>query len=209
MYVLIGVVLFAALSFVLMRQSETGGGESRLSDDKAKLVADQLIAYATTTKAAVEQMRVMQNVLPTEFDFTKPDEAGFGTAPYTAKVFHPAGGGINLFNATDDMFASGSAKRGWVAQTGTNVEWSTSTASDIILSFVDVATPVCKAINQRLYKESSVPASTVSTPVVSIHGGGDDGDFALSDCPSCNQRVSYCIKDTDGVNVFYNLILVR
>lgn len=208
-YVLIAVVLFAALSFALTKQMGSGGATGTLDTNKARLRAEELINYATSARSTIEQMRTMTNVLPQEFNFVRQGGAGYGTAPHTAKVYHPAGGGLNIFNATDELFKSGSAKRGWVVQQGTNVAWSASSASDIIFTFLDVNPAICQAINERLLKDDTVPATTVNSSETFINGGGDDADFDASDCATCNQRLSFCIEDSDGNDAFYNVILAR
>lgn len=209
MYVMIAIVLFGALSFMLTRQMDGNSATNSLSESTDRLRAEQLINYATTVRSGIEQMMVMQNVLPTELDFVKPGAVGYADAPHAAKLYHPAGGGVSLFPDQSAYYAPGSGARGWVVQQGTNVEWTASTASDVIFSFLDVSTGVCKEINNRLYKDSAIPTTTVDSAATFIKGGGDDTDFELSTCPSCNGRVAYCIKDADGANVFYNIVLAR
>lgn len=209
LYVLIAVVLFAALSFLLSRQQDSDSVVGSLDEGKARLRAEDLINYGTTMRTAIENMVVMQNVLPTELNFVKPGETGYDTAPHTAKPFHPVGGGITQFSNKDEYFTSGSAKRGWVVQQGTNVAWTQSTQSDVILTFLDVEESVCREINKRLYKSTAIPTTTTVTSVAFVNGGGDDADFTTTDCPTCNQRSSFCIKDSTGVNAFYNVVLAR
>ena len=160
-------------------------------------------------RSTVEQLRVMQNVLPEQISFLKPGDTGFDTAPHLAKVFHPAGGGLNLFSSRDPLFASGSAQRGWVVQQGTNVEWSHTSASDIIYTMLDVHPLICAAINQRITGSDAIPTSTVNPDEIFINGGGDDADFAVSDCSACNEKYSLCIQDNDGNYAFYNIVLSR
>jgi hypothetical protein len=209
LYVLIAVVLFGALSFMLTKQMDGNSTTNSLKRGTDRLSSEDLINYATTMRSVVEQMTVIQNVLPTEFSFIKPADVGYNTPPHSAKVYHAAGGGMNLFNAKDAFFAPTSAKRGWIVQQGTNVEWTRTTASDIILTFLDVENSLCQEINTRLYKDSSIPTTTVDSSAMLVNGGGDDADFTLASCPSCNQRVSFCIKDAAGKNAFYNIILAR
>jgi hypothetical protein len=208
LYVLLGVLLFGALSFSLTKQMG-GGGMGTLNDKQAQLKAEELIAYATGAKSTLEQMHTMGNVLADDFSFLKPNDAGFGTSPHTAKVYHPAGGGLSLFTGADDLYKAGSAKRGWVWQKGKNVEWTPSAKHDVILTFLDVAAPICAAINERIYKSPDVPATTVNTGATFLNGGGDDADFNISSCASCEGKVSYCITDAAGDNAFYTLMIAE
>lgn len=209
LYVLIAIVLFAALSFLLSRQQDSDSVVGSLDEGKARLRAEDLMNYATTMRTAIENMVVMQNVLPTELNFVKPGAVGYDTAPHTAKPYHPVGGGISQFSNKDEYFLSGSAKRGWVVQQGTNVAWTQTSGSDVVFTFLDVEESVCREINKRLYKNTSIPTTTVNTSAVFINGGGDDADFTTTDCPTCNQRTSFCIKDNAGVNAFYTVVLAR
>jgi hypothetical protein len=124
-------------------------------------------------------------------------------------VYHPGGGGMNAFNASDEMFASGSAKRGWVAQTGTNVEWTQTSGSDVIFTFLDVAPKICAAINERLFKDETIPTTTIDASKIFINGGGDDADFATALCPACENKTSMCVQDGDGSYAFYTVVLAR
>ena len=208
-YVLMAVALFSALTFMVSRQMNIGSLGGTLTTEKAKLRSQELITYATAAKSTVEQQRTMLNVLPNEFNFVKQGEAGYDTAPHNGKVYHPAGGGLNVFVPSPEMFADGSAARGWVSQVGTNVEWSSTTGSDVIFSFVDVNDAVCSAINERMYKETAIPVTTITPATVFINGGGDDVDFEVADCTACNGRNAMCIETASGVNVFYNILISR
>ncbi|MBU6234213.1 MAG: hypothetical protein KGQ41_00060 [Alphaproteobacteria bacterium] len=209
LYVLIAVVLFGLLSFAMTKQNGDDSMAGSVAEGKARFRGEDLLNYATNIRTAIEQMVVMQNVLPTEVNFIKPSDANYNTAPHTAKVFHPVGGGINVMNPADEAYQSGSAKRGWVVQQGTNVVWTQTAASDIILTFLDIDSKACGEINRRLYKDATIPTTTVNTEAAFVNGGGNDADFLTADCPSCNQRNSFCIKDSAGAYVFYNIVYAR
>jgi hypothetical protein len=209
MYVLIAVMLFGALSFMLTKQMDGNNTTNSLKQGTDRLKAEELINYTTAVHSAIEQMTVMLNILPNQINFIKPAEAGFTTEPHSAKLYHPAGGGITPMNPKAEIFKSGSAQRGWVHQQGTNVEWTASISSDVILTFLDLDDAICREINKRLYKDSSIPTTTIDSSAMLINGGADDADLTLASCPSCNQRPSYCVKDAAGDNAFYTVIIAR
>jgi len=208
-YVLLAIVLFAALSFVLTKQLGKSGSTGRLDDDRAGLRAEELIQYATGVRSTIEQMRSLGNVLPTELSFVKQGETGYATGSNAAKVYHPGGGGLNVFTPGPELFVSTSAKRGWNHQMGTNVDWTSTSASDVIYSFVDVDPAICAAINKRLYKDTAIPVVDKTASALFINGDADDEDFLDADCDDCDGRVSLCVEDSAGVNVFYNLVVSR
>jgi hypothetical protein len=208
-YVLIAVVLFAALSFALTKQLGNGGMTGTLDTNKARLRGEEMINYATAMRSTVEQMNTMSNVLPQEFSFLTQADAAYATDRHTPQVFHPAGGGMNTFSASTEMFATGSAKRGWVAQTGTNVEWTKTSGSDVIYTFLDVSPAICAAINERLFKSTNIPVTTLDPNKIFIQGGADDADFTSAMCTDCVQKTSMCVQASDGTDAFYNIILAR
>ena len=69
-YVLIAIALFAALSFTLARQSDTGEAGT-LSDERAELYATQIISYAAQTKSALDQMLFIGTDID-DLDFIAP-----------------------------------------------------------------------------------------------------------------------------------------
>lgn len=93
--ILIAVALFAALSYAVT--SATRGGSDSGSGEKAQLQAASILNYQTALKVAVDRM-VISGVSPDDIDFTRPSDAGFNTAPYTRKIFHPQGGGVSYQN---------------------------------------------------------------------------------------------------------------
>jgi len=210
MYVMIAILLFAALSFALMR---SGGGDAGIAggmgDERAALKGGELIAHAMAARSAVEQMRVLSNVQPSEFDFVKPGGTGFDTPPHTGKVFHPVGGGLSAFVDSPELFANGASGRGWVAQQGTNVEWSATGASDIIYTFVDTSRQICAAINQKLYKSSAIPVLSLTSSAAFVNGGADDAAITSASCTDCVGKPSLCVEDSAGAYAFYTIVLSR
>lgn len=207
-YVLVAIVLFGAITMTFTRQMGQTGVSARLSEDQAGLHATELVQYATAVKNGVEQMMSLSHVQPNMLDFVKPGEAGYDTPPHGNKVHHPIGGGITPFLDNADLYASGSARRGWQVQNATNVSWTYTNGTDVILSFVDVDPQVCAAINQRLYKDPTIPVYSGLVENVFMMGG-TNSDFTGSNCTGCAGRANMCVQDTNGVNVFYNVIVTR
>ncbi len=207
-YVLIGVALFGMLSFAMTRQIGNGGMSGNLDANRAKLNAEELINYATAVRSVAEQMRVMGNVLPNEFSFVKPGETGYDSGVHRTQIYHPAGGGANVYTPPADMFAGATPQRGWVGMVGTNVDWTSTSGGDVLFTFLDVNPRICAAINERIYKNDSIPQLSADPSAVFQGGGGDDSDFLAADCPSCNGRSSLCVETNDGY-AFYNIIQAR
>ncbi len=93
MYVLIGVVLFAALGYALSQSSR--GSTSALTEERTKLAASEIIEYGTIVANAVGQLR-LRGFDSTEISF----DNNFVSYPNgncgddTCKIFHPDGAGV-------------------------------------------------------------------------------------------------------------------
>ena len=79
----------------------------------------------------------------------------------------------------------------------------------MLFTFLDAAPAVCKAINERLYKDDTIPVTTLDPSKVFINGGGDDIDFASGACADCVGKVSYCVQASDGTYAFYNVLVAQ
>lgn len=205
-YVLLGVVLLAALSYNLMRQNTSGGAEQQLSDEQAEIYAAQIINHANTVKLAIDQMLANGSTID-DIDFVLPNEAGYDTAPHQHKVFHPGGGGIEPMIMKDELYRSNSSNRGWKYQINQNTDWTPTTQSDILYSLIEPSDAICKKINKILLGSETIPVKAVNVDNTFINGGTDDG-FTAAECPFCDGVASQCFFST-SVNVFYNIVAAR
>ena len=206
-YVLIAIVLFAALSMTLGRQTDTGEA-SDISDGKEELYATQIITYAAQAKSAIDQMQFSGTKIPT-FDFTLPSQAGFNADPTITKVYHPDGGGLNPgtlpARAVDQNIADPVA--GWYMGRFSNVEWTKTSAQDVILVAFQISERVCQKINEKVTGSTAIPQLTTSIRVVaiddSIYAGGTNTDFMtdpnnVPNCAACHHKGSLCVEDSAG-----------
>ncbi len=231
-YVLIAIALFASLSFVLGRQTDTSE-TGVVSEEQAELYASQLISYSAQAKSSVDQMRAT-GAYPEDLYFFLPGDTGFddgATYKDIHKIFHPAGGGLSMKNLPsairkdDDTSEPGPAP-GWYMGRFNNVEWTGSTANDVILVAYKITRPVCEAINEKITGSKTIPKLTgkardffiydaASTPPHEFSTGGDhtgsNADFAATGSPApcgdCDGMPSLCVSnDTEKIFAFYNII---
>lgn len=94
-YILIAVALIAALSYAVS-SSMRGGGQS-LSEDRARLMAAEIIEYASIVSKAVQQLR-LRGCAENEISFENSIDTDYtnGSAPSdnTCHIFHVSGGGV-------------------------------------------------------------------------------------------------------------------
>ncbi len=220
-YVLIAIVLFAALSLTLGRQTDTSesGG---LNDDRARLYASQLISYAAQAKSSVDQM-LFSGTDINDLDFALPGSATYDTGTSANKikrVYHPDGGGLNASPLPKDSvtYTGNDPVASWYMGRFNNIEWTKTSATDVILVAYGIDKTVCEKINETVNGSATIPAMTDSIRDVMIddvYHSGTNGDL-LTDpagtpvCAACHKVSSLCVEDSGGgIYGFYTVIESR
>lgn len=228
-YVLLAIVLFAALSFLLSRQTDTGEA-SYLSQEKVELYATQLISHATQVRQVIEQM-VYSGTDIEELNFVLPSDGTFEDGSDIHKVYHPDGGGLNYKPLPAEAIAQVSATppAGWYLGVFNNVEWTAlgpgNTAgqggaaapyTDAILVAYQIPEAICAKINEKL-GVSGIPSMTDSIKETMIddstagYGGGANTDLTTDSgdiCPDCDNRAMLCVQE-GGMYAFYSVVADR
>ena len=211
-YVLIAIALFGALSFTLGRQTDTSEANA-VTDERVELYASQLISYSAQAKSAVDQMLFTAATQINDLDFTAPTDAGFDTGTVIHRVYHPQGGGLTPGRLSEDITNQVTADPapGWYMGRFNNVEWTASTADDVILVAYQISQAACEKINQKVTGTTAIPSITAEIRNVLIdaadHTGAnvelttDLGDI----CPDCENRASLCVEN-GGIYGYYTII---
>lgn len=95
-FILIAIVVFAALSFAVS-QSMRGGG-SNMDSERLRLSATEILQYADSLKQAVQKVKI-EGVDDAELSFANTTIAGYTNAACTTaacKIFDAGGGGANI-----------------------------------------------------------------------------------------------------------------
>ena len=218
-YVLIAIALFAALSFTLSRQTDTGeAGE--LSDTRAELYATQLISYAAQVKSALDQMTFTGAKID-ELDFIDPSDAGFNSGTQkerSNRVFHPEGGGITKGRLPEEAVhqVATSPVAGWYLGRFNNVEWTATSADDVILTAYQIDRGICEKINEKISGSTNIPVlgSDMNTVLVDdVFYTGTNADLTTDPagspvCADCNQMRSLCVQNSvQTAYAFYSVVL--
>lgn len=153
--ILIAVALFAALSFTVANMMRAGGGEQHIGEQKAGLLADEVMAYARRLRQAAQSLEISNGCDEARLTFETADLTGYDHSPAAdlrCGLFHETGGGLAYIRPSADF----GAVTDWVFTGGLNVQGvGTDCASGdgctellAVLSGLDL--PVCKAINEKL-----------------------------------------------------------
>lgn len=225
-YVLIAIVLFAALNFTLSRQTDSTEAGA-LDQNKAELYATELITYAANVKEAYDKMEFSGAKLE-DIDFTPPSAATFNTAPTIKKIFHPDGGGLNPVTLPEKVGITTLTDpvAGWYLGRFNNVEWTgaDTTKTDIVLTAYGIAQSVCGFINQKITGNTAIPSITDPIKEVLVpQSSGGTANFTGANqdlttdpanttpapiCPDCHNKPSFCVQE-GGIYAFYTVIANR
>ncbi|MGB0719547.1 MAG: hypothetical protein ACPGRX_03685 [Bdellovibrionales bacterium] len=141
--ILIGVALFAALSYVvggMLRSGDT----SALTGEKAKLHASEIMDYGRAVRQAVQELRI-NGCADTDISFENPVESGYTNGSNTAcQVFHSAGGGFNWVRPSDAL-NDGSA---WLFTADNALADIGTSAADLIMILPELPSKICDEINE-------------------------------------------------------------
>lgn len=203
-YVLIAVALFAALSMTLMRQTNDSEAGS-LSDEKAEIYATQLIARAAQVKSAIDQMLFM-GASVNELDFALPSAVGFDAGTVIYKVYHPQGGGVvpGRIPKEAQLPNGNNPDPGWYMGRFNNVDWTPSTADDVMLTAFRISKEVCAKINKKITGSPAIPAIAVGIGQFLVDASlfsGSNAELTTNPsatpvCAACYNTGSLCVSNT-------------
>lgn len=218
-YILIAVALLAALSYAVTQSSRTGSGS--ISDDRARLLATEIIEVSSSMATAVQQMR-LRGVRDQDLCFNHPQWGGSylnaSCSDAQNKFFDPEGGGINWAEAPRDaMDAAASPDYLWHFYTDNEIQDVGSTAgaaasSDLILITDELSQSVCEKINDLL---GITPPAT--TPPADTNYGTEmfSGAFSYTatigdeDAALAGKNAACFLNTTSGKYAFYRVLVTR
>ena len=106
LYIIIAIALLAALSVAVSRGNR--GSTSTMSDQQAKLAAQEIIDYGNTVAAAVQKLR-LRGCTDTQISFENSAIAGHvnpnAPADESCHILSPSGGNIGIHEFDQSYFA--------------------------------------------------------------------------------------------------------
>ncbi len=210
-YVLIALGLLALLTSAITSQNTESN--DNIDDDKAKLLAADVMSYSGTAKTVIDNM-VMAGTNEASLNFVRPNQSSFSVEPYYDKVYHPEGGGLGAPTIKDDLFSYADVETasGWHVGRFNNVEWTPSGAQDIIMSAYGIDRTVCAKLNKKITGDAAIPALDAGGNAVRFFvdkdvSGITNVDFMEADCTACNGFPALCVSNgARTVWIYYNII---
>jgi hypothetical protein len=222
-YVLIAVALLAALSFAVARS--TRGSINQVTEERSKMIANEIIQYANTFGNAVAQIR-LRGISDSDMCF---NDNGWGGADYpntscsdeATKIFGLKGGAVTWKKApTDAMDAAAAPDYLWGIY-GTNEVQDIGTTcgadscADLILVLDELSAVVCRKINAalKIAGEDDAPPTDTELNYTRFNGTytyqktiGDEagGGILAGKSAACFQKTAAPSKYT-----FYKVLIAR
>lgn len=229
-YVLVGIVLFAAVMFAVSR----GGGNagSLGSKGNVKLQAQQILDYARSIETAVQKL-LMKGCSENEISFENSEVSGYENPNSPAAgdkrcwVFHSAGGNVRWGkppaqsnNGSDFIFPARNALRGSQSSVPgtvfsiTGCALNTPACADLLMMGRFISLPVCTEINKQLKVQT--PSGGIAQELDFISAVKFIGSFYYSGTVDPMDAGSYfvtpssfCYKYGTNEYVFIHALLMR
>jgi hypothetical protein len=174
-FILIGVALFAALSYTVA-QMLRGGNPETISEQKSQLFADEILGYGRSLRQATQAVRI-NGCADMDLSFDNGTVGGYAHMPDvadTCKIFNEGGGGmIYALPSESWLDAAQSAKtlygewyfpanvcvRG-IGNGTAGCESDSTDNEDILVILPYIKEQVCAAINNSLGLGTTIPVET-------------------------------------------------
>lgn len=210
MFILLGIVLFAALGFVVSRGMRTET-TTAMSQRQAELAAVDILDYAQKIERAVSKL-LARGISENDIDFTNNVVAGYPHTPVLPnanRVFDTTGGNVSWRNP-EDLANDGSP---WlftgetcipdVGNGGAGCSSDSVKNEELLAVLPNLDTNVCDEINKRLSIAALPVGGDVSTDKFT-------GSFADGQKPTNTAGLTAaCFENAGGDKIFYFVLIAR
>ncbi len=210
-YILIAVVLMAALTYTLSKNQDSNPG-TEITDTQIKSIATSILSYTAAAQNAVNNMSTGGTEI-SSMQLLRPDQANFNTAPNTDKLFHPDGGGLQYKSLPPNSTSStlSTPVNGYYIGT-VQVEWTPTTTKDLVLFAYGISKDVCTELNRKITGSTTIPSLTMAADgwmntIATTWTNSTALDKTA--CLACDEKPALCVKDTGTIYTFYNVLVAK
>lgn len=235
-YILLAVVLFAALAFTVSR-SLRGTTSNALTDRQAEIAASEIMDYSAQIAREVDRLR-RKGISESDIDFESslfsrhstspptPWDANPNCASASCKVFDSAGGKMRETTfeqyATPHTLSTSNAvpRQGHPTFYRVSVLGHGTTAEDLTLQIIRILDTVCAAINDKLnlLAPTTITAEAAGSSGQTAEGGDGYWNFSdtqtteplLDEATTIQGETQGCVRiGGDYGNVYFRILLER
>lgn len=212
-YILIAVALIAALSYAV--SSSNRGGTGQINEERARLMASEIIEYASNVSSAVSQLK-LRGCRETEISFVNASSTADytnGNAPgdNTCDIFHISGGGLQFRDAPDgaSSLAESIIFDGNMEVENIGLTAGDDTSSELLIVYRGLDQSICEAANDLLGIANLSPTDTELNFVAFQGAYAYDKTIGDEDAALEGQRAA-CLQETTGSTYnFYRVLIAR
>lgn len=212
-FILMGIVLFAALSFTISKgfRSQT---TNTVSERDAHLAASDIMDYAQSVAQGVSRLR-RKGISESDISFDNEVVSGYAHStpqPVTNHVFHKSGADVTWRNPPvganngSDWIITGSSCVTDLNTGGSGCDSDGNIRNEeLLLILPNVDATVCGAINERL-DISGIPANSGDVHSTAVYRGSFANSAEITVAGGPFNSVCYSIS---GANHFYHTLMAR
>lgn len=215
-YILIAVILLAALSYAVTRNISSGANQ--MTTERARMAATEILEYANSVANAAAQLRLRGCKL-TELSF----EGASGTytnastpGDNTCKIFHASGGGVEVQSPPEAALVTVGASWAFSADMAVNDIGTTCTSdscADLLAYLPGVKDEVCDAVNAM----TGIDTPTVRPSQNAASFGAFQGTYTYVDMigdqagtTKLSAKNAGCFHSAgDDANIVYKVLIAR
>jgi len=201
-YIILSLALLGGLTMVLSRQGDQTGAQD-LTFEKSEILSGKIVSYGGSAKSVVDQMEMSGTAIDS-ISFTRPNLASFDTGVNYNKFFHPEGGGFKYEAPKTDIFpATTVPASGWYISGNKNIEWTPTTANDVMIVAYGISQSLCASLNKKITGDITIPAitGTFKDILLSTEDGGGTDTLTAANCAGCNGKPTLCVSNS-AVDIF-------
>lgn len=210
--ILIGIALFAALSYSISQMMRDGKAEI-IPAEQAKVYASQIVEYGNIVRQAVQNMRI-NGCDVTEISFTQASGDAYEHSPAVptkCKLFEKQGGAVvaeevspGINDGSPYIFTGGHAANN-VGTVCTN-----AACSDLIMVLEQIDKSVCLALNKQLgvSNPSNDAPNDAGGTLARFTGTYTYGNVLLDEDTALNGKMAGCLRDTPANTYSYFKVLI-
>ena len=222
MIVLMGIVLFAALSYAVTK-SMRGGGDFGNSE-KSSIMASDILTYSNSVANTVKALMATNGCTDTTISFENPTVSGYANSlsptDKSCNVFDTAGGGLTWqlpnLAALDKTKSAGTNYDNWHVSRNTRVNGAGASdtapgGNDLIMIAPYLTKDVCLSINKSLGYNGIQPSGGGVADTAKFTGVYQATSYAIA-LPSQSLMFAGCGSFATGTYVgyvYYRVLIAR
>ncbi len=206
-YILVAIVLFAALGVAVSR---INSGATPGNSESLELQASEILQFSQAVRTAVQEITV-NGVTETQISFENPTAGGYanaGCATDSCRIFASSGGGLSYVKPQDqwlDSSHSASAGYGdWIfsgnnAVTGVGSDGGGDSSVELLVILPYVKKELCAKINAMLGIDNPTgnpPQDDAATDVTDKFIGTYTGSIVMGGNAQVTGQRAACIQDS-------------